>query len=281
MSKIIFPVLFLLFSITIYSQDSTKVPESPWKLSGVVGLNLSQTALSNWSQGGDNSLAYSLLGDFHFDYEKPTWKLTNYLKLNWGRTKLGTEDYKTTDNEAILENVASFKIDWVFEPYASNTIRTVLDNGYDYDTEPYTQLSSFFDPAYITQGLGLIYDKPEWFKSRLGFGFKHTITSEFTKYSDDPDTPEIETYKFESGIESVTEVATSLNEIVGLRSKLSLFGRFDDLGYWDVHWDNTLVAKVSEWFNFNINVLVVYDKIQTPKTQLKEAIQVGITYNLF
>lgn len=279
MKKIITLLLFL--SINLFSQTPSDSIKSPWTLNGVVGVNLSQVSLSNWSQGGDNSIAYSLLGDFHFDYAKPTWQLTNYLKLNWGRTKLGTDDYKTTDNEAILENVFTFNLNWIFKPYASNTIKTVIDNGFDYGTEPYTQVSKFFDPAYITQGVGLEYDNTKWFKSRLGFGFKHTVTSEFNQYADDPDTPELEKYKFETGIESVSELSTSVNEIVGIKSKLTLFGRFDDLGWWDVHWDNTLVAKVSKWFNFNINVLVVYDKIQTPKTQLKEAIQVGITYNLF
>lgn len=284
MKKLFSVFILLIFSFQIFaddnnSKDSTKT--GPWQLSGVVGLNFSQVALSNWSQGGDNSIAYSLLGDFHFDYIKESWKLTNYLKLNWGRTKIGSDDSKVTDNEGILENVLSFNIDWTFDPYVSNTIRTVLVDGYDYGADPKEQVSAFFDPGYITQGLGLEYNKSELIKSRLGLGFKHTVTNKFNKYSDDPDTEEIEKYKLDTGIESVTELSTAINEILGFKSKLTLFGRFEDLGWWDVHWDNTLVAKVSKWFNFNINVLVVYDKVQTPKTQLKEAIQLGITYNLF
>ena len=43
-----------------FAQD---IPDSVlvdgWNMVGVVGLNLSQTALVNWSQGGSNSLAFS------------------------------------------------------------------------------------------------------------------------------------------------------------------------------------------------------------------------------
>jgi len=75
-------------------------------------------------------LAFSLLGDFHVDYSANGWTVTNYLKLNWGKSKVGSEISKVTDNEFILENVLSKNIYWPVKPYVSNTIRTQLVTGY-------------------------------------------------------------------------------------------------------------------------------------------------------
>jgi len=60
-----------------------------------------------------------------------------------------------------------------------------------------------------------------------------------------------------------------------------LFGRFEDMSVWDVRWDNTVTAKINDYFNVNINVLLIYDVDETLKTQLKEALQLGISYSLF
>ena len=79
--KKILVILLLISSISILAQD---VPDSllknGWNMSGVVGLNISQTAFSNWAQGGSNSLAYSAytnLGGIYFNFP---WKWKNRLR---------------------------------------------------------------------------------------------------------------------------------------------------------------------------------------------------------
>ena len=66
--------LFIAFSLLALSvgqvaaqTDSipTEAPEVPapapaWKFSGVSGLNLAQTSLTNWAAGGENSVAWNL-----------------------------------------------------------------------------------------------------------------------------------------------------------------------------------------------------------------------------
>jgi hypothetical protein len=180
-----------------------------------------------------------------------------------------------------MDNLLSPDVGWVLNPYVSNTFRTVIADGYDYSGDEQVKISRFFDPGYLNQGLGLTYQKSEFVSARLGFGFKETFTSEFPKYSDDPETEEVETFKFETGIEFVTKAKYAFSEAVGIESELFLFSDFSELDVWDVRWDTTFMAKISSWFNFNINVLLVYDKTQSAKTQLKEALQFGITYTLF
>jgi Protein of unknown function (DUF3078) len=275
--------LFLIFiSSTLFAQDKKDSIKVGWEESAVTGLNLSQVAFSDWSQGGDNSIAFTLFGLFGANYYTLPWKLENSLKLAYGRTKLGENSFRTNDNELYLESVLTYDVQgWEVDPYFSNTVRTVLSKGFDYKVDPAVQISSFFDPGYITQSLGLNYDRVKGFKTRLGLAIQETITKDFNQYSDDADTPnKIEKFKFETGLESVTEGEVEFAQNMLLNSKLRLFTRFNMLDVWDVRWDNTITAKVNDFVNVNFNVLIIYEKSQSLRTQIKEALQLGFTYTL-
>lgn len=252
-----------------------------WTYTGVAGLNISQVALENWTQGGDNAIAFTLAGNFGAKYIDSPWTFNNTLKLAFGRTKLGKDDFRTNDNELFLESILSHSFGWALEPYFSNTVRTVLSKGFDYKVSPAIQTSQFFDPGYVTQSLGFIYNKIPNITTRLGIAFQETFTNKFPFYADNSETAEIEKFKFDTGIESVTEGSYKIEENVAYISQLRLFSRFQELDVWDVRWDNLIVAQISKYFNVNFNVLVIYEKKQSPKTQLKEALQFGITYKLF
>jgi hypothetical protein len=278
----------LLFAILpLFAQEEVVDPKlNKWVPSLVSGLNISQIAFENWSQGGENSLAYTLTADFKLGYKTERWNFRNQFKAAFGKTKLGDDEIRTTDNEFFLESVLSYHIlGWAVNPYFSNLVRSSITTGYDYKIDPKLKIADFFDPGYITQSLGFTYDTNENFQTRLGVAFQETITSTeelAAKYSDDPETlNEIEKFKFETGIESVTDANFNLDENLLLTTKLRLFTRFEDLAIWDVRWDNTITAKVNNWLNVNLGVIVIHEVSQTKKTQLKEALQIGITYTIF
>ncbi|MDZ7624632.1 MAG: hypothetical protein U5J96_09340 [Ignavibacteriaceae bacterium] len=128
----------------------------------------------------------------------------------------------------------------------------------------------------------MVYDQIPNFSTRLGIGMKQTFTKEFTSYSDDIETlTEVETFKNETGIESVTEYKLEFLENMSYLTSLRLFGTFDDLSVWDVRWDNMIVAKVNDYISVSFNVLLIYDEDESIQRQLKEAFQLGISYNLF
>jgi len=274
-------LLFLLLGTRTFSMSDSLL-QNKWFYSGVAGLNISQIALDNWTQGGDNALAFTLLGNFGAKYVDSPWTFNNGLKLAFGRTKLGEDDFRTNDNEFYLESILSYSFGWALDPYFSNTVRTVISKGFNYMEVPAIQTSQFFDPGYITQSIGFLYNRIPNFTTRLGIAFQETITNKFPFYSDDPSTPnEKEKFRFDTGVESVSEAMFNIEENVLFGSKLRLFSRFNELDVWDVRWDNLITAQISKYFNVNFNVLLIYEKKQSPKTQLKEALQLGITYTLF
>lgn len=277
MKKLI--LILFLFSGLIFAQEKDSTLYK-WNPSLVTGLNISQIAFSNWTQGGENSLTWTLTGDFGLKYKTEQWAFKNQLKAAYGRTKQGGEDFITNDNELYMESVLSYHAGWIVDPYFSNILRTQVTEGFDYSTTPATKISDFFDPGYITQSIGLNYDKNENIQTRLGLAFQEVVTSQFTQYSDDPDTPELEKFKFETGIESVTDANFTLDKNLILKSKLRLFSRFESLDVWDVRWDNTITAKVNSWLNVNFSYLLIYQKDQSPTAQMKQALQLGIVYTI-
>ena len=279
--------LLLIFLIAIsfhsFAQD---IPDSVlvdgWNMVGVVGLNLSQTALVNWSQGGSNSLAYSAYANLGATLKDHPWKWKNRLSIIYGRTKLEDVGYRTTENDIYLETVLSRNIGWAVDPFLSVTVRTAVTKGYDYSVaDTNIQIVDFFDPGYVSEAIGFTYDQNKIITTRLGLAFQQTFANRFTNYTDDPETPEIETFKFDTGIESVTEVKYDFLENMTYYSFLRLFSRFTSLDVWDVRWDNIVTAKVNDYINVNFNVTLIHEISQTRKTQLRESLQLGFSYSLF
>jgi len=273
--------LFLGLSFSVISAQTSDSLKNKWLPSLVTGLGINQVAFTNWVKGGENSIAWSLFGDFKLNRESDTWSFKNQIKASYGRAKIGSGTYKTTDNDFYMEDVAIYNLGWAVSPFFSNSIRTQVTKGYDYSKETAPNISDFFDPGYVTQTLGFTYDKYQNVITRLGIAFQEVFTNKFNQYSDDPDTPnEIEKFKFETGIESVTDINFTVDTNVLYNSKLRLFSRFESMDVWDVRWDNTLTAKVNSWLNVNFTYQLVYEKAQSPKTQTKQTLQIGIVYTL-
>jgi len=275
---------FVILSATTFADDKTEEKKDTlWVPNGVVGLNLSQVSFENWTQGGDNSISFTFFSNFGIDYIGNIWSWRNTLKFTYGRTKTGDEGYKTNDNEIFYESTLNRKVGWIIQPYFGVTARTAVAAGFSYDVSPAAQIVGFLDPFYLTEGIGFVYEQIPNFRTRLGLGFKQTFADEFrTRYTDDTDTPDkLESFNGNTGIESVTEYEWLFLENMVYKGYLRLFGRFEDLSIWDVRFDNTITAKINDYFNVNINVLLIYDVDETLRTQLKEALQLGISYTLF
>jgi hypothetical protein len=279
--RLILTMIIFSFATIIFAQEGDSV-KSNWDNKGIVSLNISQISFTDWTQGGDNAITYTFMGDFASNYIEEVWNFKNSLKLAYGQTKIANADFKTNDNELFLESVYTRDIGIWVDPYVSNIVRTTIAQGYNYDGDERTEIAAFFDPGYISQSIGVGINKSEIIKTRFGLGFQETFTNKHRNYSDDPETTDkMEAFKFETGFESVTDVQWGFMENMMFKSKLRLFTRFENMDIWDVRWDNTISAKVNKYIVVNLNVLAIYEKSQSVRTQLKEALQIGITYTLF
>lgn len=103
--------LLALFTIATFAQEATEEKKDTlWTPKGVVGINLSQVAFDNWSQGGQNSLSFTFFSLLGLDYIGDLWKWRNDLKFAYGRTKIGSEEYRTNDNEIFFQSTLIYHV---------------------------------------------------------------------------------------------------------------------------------------------------------------------------
>ena len=255
------------------------VPVKLWKHSLVGALNLNQVNFSNWAQGGENAISWAALVDGKSSYEKPKLDLVHTYKMAYGRTKLGDQGMRKTDDRIELDLEATRKLSGHLSPYLAATLKTQFDRGYAYTSEGVaTAVSDFFDPGYLTQAVGVRYEPHKHFKSRLGVGLREVLTNRFNLYSDDRNTAEVEKSLAQGGLESVTNIDLKLAENMLFTSTLELFDAFSQMDQVVVRNNNNLAIKASKWVTVILNLQLIQEKRITPRTQMKESLAIGFSY---
>ena len=275
-------LLAALFTIAVTAaaqQDTAKTPEYGWKHASVASLNGTQVAFTDWVQGGDNALAFAagLTGKSILNQEKTNW--SNSYKFGFGESRLGDQGLRKTDDQIDLESMLTYKLDGALSPYAAATLKTQFAEGFKYDgAGNATPVSNFFDPAFLTQSVGVVYQPIPELKTRFGTALREILTTNFPGYADDPKTLEVENTSVHGGLESVTELILKIDDNIILTSKLELFGAFDQMNQIIMYSDNMIVAKVSKVVTTSFGLQLRNEPAISPRTQIKQTLALGISY---
>lgn len=276
-------------SDTTQVPDSLKAPvsmpqpvDTTWKHTGVAGLAATQVSLSNWAQGGQNAIAWTMRLEGKSEMTVPRWGWTNTYKFAYGQAKVGEKSLRKTDDQIDLASVLSYRGDHAINAYGAFTMKTQFDAGYSYDaSDRRTAVSAFFDPAYLVESAGIEYKPSTLIKTRLGVALREVITSRFPSFADDPKTKTIERTKTEGGFESVTDLELKLDGNVLFTSHLELFDPINHLEKIILRSDNMVTAKVSKYIVVSLNLMLVNDVQVTSRTQVKQMLTLGINYSIF
>ncbi|RMH61334.1 MAG: DUF3078 domain-containing protein [Calditrichaeota bacterium] len=269
-------LVMVLTATSLLMAQEDKKPAYGWKNSVVGDLNFTQNAFDNWQQGGENSWSWALNINAKFENDQEKYNWSNSGKLALGQTQIGDADPRKAADEIKVESVYTYKLGVLINPYISGALLTQATKGYTYD--PKVAVSDFFDPAYLTESVGVGFKPNEIIKTRLGAALKQTLTNTYTGYADDPATTTIEDFKNEIGAESVTDINWKVSERILYVGKLGMFTNFEGLNTVDVDWDNTFSAMVSEIIKVSFNIRLYYDRDVSPKRQLKQTLAVGLSY---
>jgi len=281
-SNTVFIILtsLLLSNMYLFAQEEKEeAPVYGWKNEVVGSLNLTQAHFDNWSQGGENSLAWQFNLSAKFEQDEADHSWLNMGKFEFGQLKVGDQSSRKSVDEIRLETTYAFRLGWFVDPYISLTGQTQFSKGYDYGTEPATAVSDFMDPGYFTQSVGVGFSSGEMFKTKIGAALRETVTSKFFQYADDPGSAEIEKTKVEPGVESVTDFAYKMHENMIFTSNLRLFSNLVQFRQIVVRWDNLVTAKITEYVNVNLNFQIFYDHIISSRRQIKQSLALGVSYS--
>lgn len=261
-----------------------------WTGKGLFSVNLSQVSLTNWAAGGENTVGFDVLMNYSLDYKKDKTIWQNRLEMNYGMNDMETSGTRKTNDKLYFSSTYGYEIAKNLYLSSLLTFETQFDEGFNYSTNPYTLISKFMSPGYLTVGLGLTWTPKPWFKATYT-----PATWRGTFVTDDElsaqgvfgvDPGEHLYSAFGSNLKM--EYEQDIMENIKLYSRLELFSDYlDQPKNVDVKWDVQITMAVNKWFSTNISTNLIYDNdikmlqddgTKGPRTQFKEALAVGFKF---
>lgn len=297
---------FLFFSSTALMAQDTTTPKK-WQKTGAIGLNFSQSHLSNWAAGGEDALNWQGILNYGINYADDMKKWDNNLSLALGYSHLGDSKAIKTDDKIELNSLFGYKATEKLFYSLEFSFKTQFADGFDYKKDSSTPISAFMAPGYFTLGLGMQYVPNEYFSLNFApLTARVTVVSDQAladagKYGVDPAVfdsiggqyVKIEDGKnsrFELGAKLIAKLSIPIVENVSFDSKLELFSDYlKNPQNIDVDWQNLITLKVNSWLSTNITAHLIYDDDilitdkdgnTGPRTQFKEVLSIGISYKL-
>jgi hypothetical protein len=267
--------IFLFFCASIAAQDK----DTTWKTTGFLGLNASQTALSNWQGGGQNNVALGALFNIEAVYRRDQFEQwTNKLDAQYGMIKQGDVRWfrKNLDQLFALSkyNTLAFGKHWFYAAQVDYRTQFAPGNVYAGDSIVGRAVSDFNSPGYVQFALGLDYKPKDYFSVTIAplagkltivnrqyladagaYGVQKAVTDE----SGTVITPGKRT-RYEFGGRIIVKFKKDIMKNINLDSYLDLFTNYlEKPGNFDVVFNNLLTMKINKYFTVNLISQMLYD----------------------
>jgi hypothetical protein len=270
---------------------------SYWAHSGKIALNFSQVGLSNWTGGGDPSMAFNGILNYTFKYEKEPHLWQNMVDAGYGVQRIGgkEEPFKKSDDKLVYVSRYGYKIKGKWYASVLSDFRTQFYRGYSYENDTSIFISTFMAPAYWKLGIGVTYSHK--FSDEESFSFTFSPLNGKTTFVLDDELSEKGEFgvdpgkktKFHAGMDLTVALNKELVKNVTLSTTLSLFSRYEDMAVADVNWDMAIWFKINEFLSANVSTQLIYNQdtefINPDGTsygsavQFKEVLGIGIAYS--
>lgn len=274
-----------MLPLTLVAQE-----EEGWSHNGLAGFNLSQTAFTNWSAGGENTVADNIYFNGSLNYKKDKLSWTNDLSANYGQNFTDNTGWRKSIDNLNFASKLGHQITETVYYAALLDFKSQLADGYKYTDDDKTLVSKFLTPSYLNLSVGIDY-KPN---SHIAVYYS-PVAGKLTMVTD---TLLSEAYGIDAGkkvrpqlgsIFKVNVDYTFFEDKVTLKSVLDLFTAYDDtFGKVDVNWDVLIGYNLTKLLTLTFQSTLKYDddiktvdsegNIRGAKVQFKEMVGLGISY---
>ncbi len=293
MNKFLFIMSFMACAFIASAQeaDTTIVEQKNWTVTGITGLNLSQTSLINWSAGGENTVATNVFFNIAALYKEGKHNWENNLSTELGATYTQRQKWVKSVDKLDLASKYGYQIAPKWNFGVLGDFKTQFLKGYKDPTDE-QYISRFLAPGYLNLAVGFDYKPTDYFSL-----FLSPITGKMTFVNDDflsnagafgvePG----KKFRFEAGAYVKAAFNKEIMKNITLMSKLDLFTAYNkSFGNIDVNWENVIGMKVNEYIMATIHTNLIYDDdikqldsdgkvIGGPRIQFKEMVGVGLSY---
>lgn len=297
--KIIIIFIFILSGLMLMAQPDTA---KYWKIENKASLNFSQSYFSNWSAGGENTLAGTgkYTSSILFSKEKHQW--SNWLNLALGYSYFGNHKAIKTDDKLELISSYGYKIHKKLYATILVTFKSQIAKGYNYKKDSTIFISNFMASGLVDIGPGIEWEPNDYFSINFSATTVQWLIVNNQRLADegsfglDPaiiDSTGViiehaKKVKIQFGAKALIVFKYEIFKNVDFGTKLELFSDYlHNPQNIDVNWQVNITMKVNSWLNVNINTELIYNddvvfhdasgKPIGPRTQFNENMQIGLS----
>ncbi len=275
-----------------------------WNYNLSSSFSLNQNFFSNWSRGGESSLAtmLDLKAAANYNNTEAESRWTNNGRLRYGSIVTEEHGFRTNRDELELNSQYNKVIREKIDFSSGFHFKTQIARGYNYPNDSVV-ISKFLNPARFTIGAGIEYEPFK--ETTLNFSplsYRNTFvldTTEIdqTSYGIDAD----KRSRQEMGGQLVINNTLSLWEDLEITNSIRLFsGYLDKPQNIDVDWELNIEKRISWYFRVSFNIHMMYDddvrfpvldsdgepvllpdgsEKRSPKIQLKQFLGLTFSFN--
>lgn len=261
-----------------------------WTFKGMAGINLSQASFTNWSGGGENSVATNAycVGGAYYRKNRSAWD--NDVSLGYGVLYTGENGWRKSSDQIDFSSRYGYAATEKLFYSALASFNTQFAKGFNYPNDS-IYISKFMAPGYAIASIGIDY-RPI---NSLSI-FASPLTGRFTFVMDDSLSHVgafgvDEDKKFKAQIGAYTRIAYNANVMtnVNVNSRLELFTAYDkSFGNIVVNWEVMVGMKINKYLTATLNTILRYDdnikfvdkngETHGPRVQFKQLLGVGLAY---
>ena len=258
--------------INVQSPDNSKLRDAKkilirtryWKYRSESAFVLSQTALSNWVKGGENSISTSMDLTGYADYTDKILKLSsnNFARLKLGFLKSGNNPIQKNLDLLETNSKLNHKAFGRFDFSVILLFKTQIAPGYNYAETPSVLVSKFLNPAILTIGFGLDYKPDKTTSINFSpFSYKGTFVTDTVRIDQT-------IYGIPKGRRSMNEPGASFmitNDYkpfknVAVTNRLQLFTNYlNKPQNIDVDWEMIAVVNLNWFTDLRFNTHLIFD----------------------
>lgn len=276
-----FLALFLILcSLGIFSQEKkVKKPTPKWKIHGRFAFLFNQSSFSNWTSGGENTVAGNLNVNYDFNYKKNNLNWDGRIITGYGISHIADKGYRKTDDRFEFNSLLGLKTGkYWFLSFVTN-FRTQYSAGFDYKKEDRPKVSDFLSPAYLTFGPGMLWKKSD----KLSFNIapataRYTFVNEFFSGKFGVDAGE--TVAFSLGFNLAGYYKFLLMENIEVENVLNMYTDYlANVGNIDIDNQTNIRFKVNKHIKMQMTFHVIMDDDASSRVQFRQLFGLGVNYS--
>ena len=293
MKKAVFILILLLIGLSVRAQETDTIMADTiksWTAKGNATLLFNQSTFDNWLAGGENNISGNIGVNYDVNYNKNDWNWDNKFIASYGLVKTRTSSFaKKTDDRLEINSLLGKKVKpeskWYYSAFAN--FKTQFTKGYNYETnddgvELRQQYTSFFSPAYLLIGPGMLWKKDDNLKINLS-----PATSKFTFVDKDFTLPneayfgveEGKSLRYELGFNASVYYKLGIVANVSFENILNLYSNYlKETQNVDLDYQLNVVMKINRFLSTNISFQTIYDDNAFEGFQIRQVFGVGVNY---